>query len=122
MRRALPLFALLTILGAVAFTSGCEVLEIEDFPCPTGGTTLTFENFGQQFFKGNCNSCHSGPEEDRGGAPIEYVFNTVEQIRQHKDRIFARSAGPNTTMPIGPDDPPREQRDKLAEWLACGAP
>jgi uncharacterized membrane protein len=112
------------ILAAVvvALLPGCEVLEIQDFPCPSGGTTLTFENFGQGFFGSYCNSCHSAPSGERDGAPSEYVFSTVEQVRQHKERIFARSAGPNTTMPIGPDDPPREERDKLAEWLACGAP
>lgn len=112
----------LAALASLALFTGCEVLEIEDFPCPTSGTTLTFDNFGHAFFDAYCNGCHSGPEEDRGGAPPEYVFGTVEQIRQHKTRIFSRSAGPNTTMPIGPDDPPRAQRDKLAEWLACGAP
>lgn len=113
---------LLLAIASIALLPGCEVLEIEDFPCPSEGTTLTFDSFGRGFFGSYCNSCHSGPAEDRGGAPPEYVFNTVEQVRQHKDRIFSRSAGPNTTMPIGPDDPPRDERDKLAEWLACGAP
>jgi hypothetical protein len=38
------------------------------------------------------------------------------------DRIFARAAGDNTSMPPGPDDPPEAERAMLAEWLACGAP
>lgn len=115
-KRALALAALL------AASAGCEVAEIADYPCPTGGTQLTFQNFGKGFFNAYCNSCHSAESGDREGAPDGYSFDTPEQVRKHKERIFARSAGPNDSMPIGPDDPPREQRDKLAEWLACGAP
>lgn len=117
-----PLLGMLVLLLAIAPSAGCEVLEIDDFPCPPGGTKLTYAGFGGTFFAANCNRCHSAPSGEREGAPEGYVFDTVEQVRQHKDRIFARSAGPNASMPIGPDDPPREQRDKLAEWLACGAP
>ena len=50
------------------------------------------------------------------------VFSTRAQIFEHKERIFERSAGNNDSMPPGPDDPPIEERDKLAEWLVCGAP
>jgi len=50
------------------------------------------------------------------------VFDTVAEIREHRESIFAQAAGPNDAMPIGPDDPPRAERDKLATWLACGAP
>jgi uncharacterized membrane protein len=102
--------------------SGCSVLELADEPCPNGGTKLTYDNFGKPFFTANCNWCHSQETGDRRGAPENYVFDTVEEIRKHADRIFARAAGPNDSMPPGPDDPPREDRDKLAEWLACGAP
>jgi uncharacterized membrane protein len=112
----------LGMLAAVMALAGCNLEEIGDVACPTGGTKLTYENFGRAFFAGNCDSCHSAQTGDRQGAPAEFAFDTVAQVRQHKDRIFARSAGPNDSMPIGPNDPPREERDKLAEWLACGAP
>lgn len=117
MRRALLLLIALALPAA-----GCEVLEIEDFPCPPAGTKLTYQNFGQGFFSANCDRCHSAEVGDREGAPEGYSFDSLAQIRKHKARIFARSAGPNDSMPIGPDDPPREERDKLAEWLSCGAP
>jgi hypothetical protein len=118
MRRAI-FFA----IAALALPSaGCQVLEIEDFPCPPDGTELTYQNFGQGFFIANCNRCHSAEVGDRQGAPEGYAFESLDQVRKHKARIFARAAGPNDSMPIGPDDPPREERDKLAEWLACGAP
>jgi hypothetical protein len=46
----------------------------------------------------------------------------VPQVQRHRTRIFARSAADNDSMPPGPDDPPEAEREKLADWLACGAP
>ena len=54
--------------------------------------------------------------------PTAFVFDTVEEIRSRKTRMFARAAADNTSMPPGPNDPPVEERELLAEWLACGAP
>jgi uncharacterized membrane protein len=104
--------------------SGCGLfyVEIEDYPCPPGGTTLTYQNFGAAFMNGHCQTCHGSNATDRAGAPGEFIFDTREQIERHKARIFARSAADNDSMPPGPDDPPLEERTKLAEWLACGAP
>jgi uncharacterized membrane protein len=96
--------------------------EIEDYPCPTGGTTLTYANFGAGFMNVYCQSCHGSNATNRRGAPGEFIFDTPEQVLRHKDRIFVRSAAENDSMPPGPDDPSLEERTKLAEWLACGAP
>jgi hypothetical protein len=95
--------------------------EIEDYPCPSGGTTLTYENFGAGFMNSYCQSCHGSNATDRQGAPGEFIFDTHEQVLRHKDRIFVRSAAENDSMPPGPDDPSIDERTKLAEWLACGA-
>ena len=116
--------AQLAALAALAalITSGCTVLQLDQTPCPPTGTKLTYENFGSAFFTGYCNTCHSAPDGERSGAPMSYVFSTVDEIRVNKVRIFARSAGSNDSMPPGPDDPPLDQRDRLAEWLSCGAP
>jgi len=43
-------------------------------------------------------------------------------VHEHKARIFVRAAASNTTMPPGPNDPSPDEREQLAEWLACGAP
>lgn len=94
-------------------------MEIDDMACPTQGTQLTYASFGQEFVGEFCNSCHS---TSKAGAPGAYKFDTLEDIQKHKARIFIRAAGPNTTMPPGPEDPPELERDQLAEWLACGAP
>ncbi|MDQ3335898.1 MAG: hypothetical protein M4D80_12080 [Myxococcota bacterium] len=96
-----------------------DPLEIEDMTCPPQGTTLTYDSFGQQFLGEHCNICHS---TSKAGAPSGYKFDTHDQVKKHAKRIFIRSAGPNVTMPPGPDDPPELSRDQLAEWLACGAP
>ncbi len=120
MDRALAVFVLVT--SAVAGTSGCKVLELEDATCPPGGTKLTYENFGQVFFGSYCNECHSAPDGQRQGAPDSYVFGTLAEIQANKARIYADSAGTNNSMPPGPDDPPLAKRDQLGEWLSCGAP
>jgi uncharacterized membrane protein len=104
--------------------SACSVFytEIEDYSCPTGGTTLTYINFGAGFMSAYCQSCHGSNATNRYGAPGEFIFDTPEQVIRHKARIFVRSAAENDSMPPGPNDPPLEERKKLAEWLACGAP
>jgi hypothetical protein len=117
-------FVHLTVFLGGAFLVACSAFytEIEDYPCPPGGTTLTYANFGAGFMNAHCQSCHSSDAPDRLGAPGEFIFDTQAQVIRHKDRIFVRSAADNVTMPPGPEDPPLDERTKLAEWLACGAP
>ncbi len=100
--------------------AGCidSAMPIDEATCPPSGTTLTYDNFGAGFLATYCNRCHSSASN---GAPPDIKFDTLDEVHAHADRIFIRAAGPNVTMPPGPDDPPAEQRDRLAEWLACGA-
>ena len=106
--------------AVLLFLVACDQpLELSEMECPPAGTTLTYESFGQRFMGDYCNECHSNA---RAGAPSGYKFDTHDQIKKHAARIFVRAAGPNDTMPPGPDDPPELDRDQLAEWLACGAP
>jgi hypothetical protein len=100
---------------------GCNYESIDEHPCPPGGTDLTYENFGKFYFNKYCNYCHSAQIDERQGAPQNYVFNSRAAIAQHRERVFARAAGENDSMPPGPDDPPDAEREKLADWLACGA-
>ena len=114
--------ALVCALIVGALSSGCKETTLEDRVCPPEGTTLSYENFGKPFLDANCQRCHGEPSEGRNGAPSGYDFGSVEDVRTYKSRIFSRAAADNTTMPPGPDDPPIEERERLAEWLACGAP
>lgn len=117
MRRAI--FAALALAAALP---GCSVITIDEYPCPKGGTTLTYDDFGKGFFEAYCNTCHSAPNGQRNGAPDDEVFANVEDIRAHAAIIFENAAATNDAMPPGPYPPPLTQRDDLAEWLACGAP
>jgi hypothetical protein len=112
------------VLGLAAFglAGGCNIVTLDEYPCPPGGTALTYENFGAPFMASYCNSCHSAPNGDRNGAPDDFVFDTQAEVIAHKDRIFARSADTNDSMPPGPDEIQPVFRVNLAIWLACGAP
>jgi hypothetical protein len=110
--------ALVLVLGLAS----CDLQTIDEFPCPTQGTALTYDNFGATFLNGYCQPCHGAHGPGRNGAPAAYDFATVLDARGWRDRIFARAASINTTMPPGPDDPSEEERNQLAEWLSCGAP
>jgi mono/diheme cytochrome c family protein len=105
-------------LAVAALAAACNVgTPIEDYPCPPGGTTLTYENFGEDFFAAYCIQCHGGPNGYSGRS-----FTSLEDIRDNATRIFINAAADNTYMPPGPDGPPQVARDALADWLACGAP
>lgn len=97
-------------------------MTIDEYPCPPGGTALTYESFGKTFLAQHCNDCHGADAGDRHGAPEAYRFDGVDQVRDLRDRIFVRAAASNTTMPPGPYDPDSDDRERLADWLACGAP
>ncbi len=120
---------LIGALVVAASLSACAE-ERADRSCPTGGTALTWQNFGQPFFADHCQTCHSPDASVRMGShhggqqdiPAGYDFGAIENVRDKADRIYLRAAGANDSMPPGPDDPPEGEREKLAEWLACGAP
>lgn len=109
--------------AVLALVAGCfDATTIDEYPCPPGGTALTYATFGEDFLAANCETCHAADAPSRHGAPEAFTFDTPGEVRAHADRIFVRAAADNTTMPPGPDDPPADDRARLAEWLACGAP
>lgn len=117
-----------SVVAAIAFLLSAIVLgacapgeTYEEARC-IEGTALTWENFGQSFMLRYCNTCHTEGAVDRHGAPEGFDFPDVAAVRKHAAHIYDRSAGDNASMPPGPDDPPIEERDQLAEWLSCGAP
>jgi len=108
---------------AVLAMTGCfDGPTLADEPCPPGGTALTYDEFARPFFDTWCERCHAAEAVNRHGAPHAFTFDTSDQIRSHAARIFERAAATNTSMPPGLDDPPPDERERLAEWLACGAP
>ncbi len=95
---------------------------LEERPCPED-STLSAENFGAPFLLTQCTGCHhsSLPASERAGAPLDINFDALADVRKHAPRIWARAADSNATMPpLG--GPPQDERTRLGEWLACGAP
>lgn len=111
----------LCVLGVLLAACAEPVVELEDYPC-TDDPALTYESFGRAFLAEHCDRCHSAGPGLRHGAPEGYRFDTLDDVRRHRARIFARAATTNTSMPPGPIDPDPEARERLATWLACGAP
>lgn len=95
--------------------------------CPSQ-QTLTYENFGRAFMQSYCLSCHDSkvPTRQRKGAPSDHNFDKLSDIRSFAEHIdLYTGSGPlGTNMTMPPDDPTPtlEERRKLSEWLACGAP
>lgn len=118
---ARPSSSVLVAAGAAAFVAalvGCGDSggTSTGSTCPQG-STLTYENFGRAFIQTNCNGCH--------GASQSPTLTTQAAVQANATRIDELAAsGPNatnTTMPEGASVSV-EDRQKLGEWLACGAP
>lgn len=107
MRRMLAI-GLLVLFGCNSSGSGAT--------CPTS-STLTYDNFGRQFFASYCDRCHTSREGP--------TLNSLAAIRANSTAIDnAAAAGPsatNTSMPEGSPQPTNAERLQLGEWLACGA-
>ncbi|HEY8377484.1 MAG TPA: hypothetical protein VIK91_13405 [Nannocystis sp.] len=120
----------MTVILALTLAPACEGEE-EATPsgavCPND-STLMWENFGQAFMTTYCTRCHATTLTGaaRQGAPGDHNFEAVELVREQAEHIdWTAAAGPdrvNTAMPIGAPTPTEEERRKLGEWLACGAP
>lgn len=95
--------------------------------CPTG-STLTYATFGSDFMTSFCTRCHSSTKtgDDREGAPADHNFDGLAGVKDAGDHIAEYAgAGPaatNEIMPPGAPRPTDEQRQQLAEWVACGMP
>jgi uncharacterized membrane protein len=123
-RRAGLLFALALVAGVAAcHGEGAETLAT----CPKT-QTLTYANFGQAFMQKYCLRCHSASVQGsaRLGAPSDHNFDSLADIRSLAEHIDMNAGsgpgGTNTAMPEGDPTPTTDERAKLSEWLACGAP
>jgi len=78
-----------------------------------------WEDFGEGFVTGSCQSCHASTAADRNGAPEEVVFDSVKDAWEWSDRILARATGEAPTMPPS-GGVTESDRTKLTWWLLCG--
>lgn len=125
--RTPDILAALVALSALVAV-GCNVVTIDQWPCPPGGTTLTYENFGGGFFASYCNSCHSAPDGQRNGAPDDETFRTLAEyprpqgpdLHQRGDDERRDAAGPGRTSAPGAR-PPRHLAGLRGALTARGA-
>lgn len=95
---------------------------IQDHECPDD-SPLRYQNFGAPFFYAYCTGCHSAEQKDdmRQGAPLHLNFETLDKIRDQAVIIYNAAADTNDKMPPT-GGPEALARQRLADWLACGAP
>ena len=107
-----------------------EVAHIEDLSsgalCPED-SDLTYDSFGKEFVGKYCLRCHTSSltGADRL-APPGRDFDDLASIRTHARAIDQQAAsGPkanHASMPPNDPYPAMLQRQRLGQWLACGAP
>ncbi len=114
MRTLLPLALLL--FGACASETGPR--EVMGVQCVHD---LTYETFADGFVRNNCRGCHSAEltGDARHDAPRRMNFDSLEDIREHEDRILARATGSEADMPPA-GGPSHAERALFQEWLLCG--
>jgi len=97
---------LMAVTGAVCILAGVGSGRGDTGPgCPPGGTQLSWEGFGMQFFEKNCNRCHDYES-----------YTTVYDLRAEiLDLVLDGNMPPLTPVPD-------EERSLLAEWVSCGLP
>lgn len=78
----------------------------------------TWDNFGAGFVTENCRSCHMSASADRQEAPEDTNFDDEAATLEWADRILARAAGAEPSMPPegGTDG---DDRYLLEVWLRC---
>ncbi len=103
--------------------AGIVYASLADRPCPAG-STLSYANFGAQFFTTYCERCHASTNLGlaRNGAPTGVSFDTLMQIQTLRSVIWNMAGDKNTMMPAMGQKPSVAERTQLGEWLACGAP
>ncbi|HKP59334.1 MAG TPA: hypothetical protein VJV78_21570 [Polyangiales bacterium] len=130
-------FLCLTLLAALSCSneepseaSESELPHIEDLSsgasCPED-SELTYDSFGKEFIGKYCLRCHtvSLTAPDRV-TPEGRDFDDLALIRTNAHAIDQQAAsgplGNHNSMPPNEPFPAMLQRQRLGQWLACGAP
>jgi hypothetical protein len=104
-----PLFS--TIILALSL-SACGGNTSSGATCPSS-STLTYAAFGQGFMTRYCTGCHGDMASATG---------VRAKIAAIDERAAAGPNGINSSMPKSGAVPSDDERTKLGQWLACGAP
>ena len=86
-------------------------------PCDEA-PVVTWNNFGAGFVGHYCQGCHASTTADRYGAPESVTFDSVDEVWGWRDRVLARTAIDDPTMPPA-GGTSETDRQKLRWWLEC---
>jgi uncharacterized membrane protein len=110
------------LIIAMLVLAGCKGKEASIIECPED-SFLTYENFGQPFMLTWCTPCHSSylfTEEERQEAKEGVNLDSYEDLLTHSETIQIFAVDTDKMPPAG--GPSDDERDLLAEWIACGMP
>lgn len=105
--------------AALLLLVACAGDEAEPDPFCEDAPVVTWDSFGQDFLRQNCQSCHASTSPERNGAPEDVTFDTEEDAWTWADRILERSTPDPPTMPPRGGLEEDDQR-RLEVWLRCG--
>lgn len=119
------------LLGCfLIMSAGCEAGGTGSTCPPTGRPT--YDDFGRAFLQKYCTSCHATAlaGADRFSAPESVNLEAHAEVKKHLQAIDATAAaGPDGAFDFMPPrlstvqlQPTADERKRLGEWLACGAP
>ena len=114
---------LVSIVFCIFVFSACQdAADDTSVECPPD-SFLTWETFGDSFFRNWCTSCHSSDLATgfRQDAPREINFDSHTEAMLYNDRTLIRAGEALGGMPpLG--GPTEAERAMLVEWIQCGAP
>ena len=106
-----------SLLALVLVVAGCG----DDKRLECVDSAVTYQTFGDPFITNWCRGCHSEGlyPTMRQDAPVDVNFDTLDEVRAHKRRIYEMTVATDEMPPNG--GPSDEERALLREWLSCGA-
>ena len=104
-----------SLLWVFLLLVACEE-EVDDF-CEEV-PVVTWDNFGADHMRHNCQTCHASTTADRHGAPLVVTFDTYEEVMGRKQRILEVAGGESPLMPPS-GGVSAEDQWKLEVWLRC---
>ena len=106
--------AMLAAFVSATACTGASSTGLDPITCPPTGTTLTYTNFGDEMIANKCTNtsgCHSRER------PVMLSQTAIQQNASTimENAVYTDAMPKSGSMPL-------EERQKLGEWLACGAP
>jgi len=101
---------LLAMILALCTAPGCEteadtgepeVIETDECAEELEAYPVSWDSWGANFFATYCDSCHASGTLERYGAPESVTFDTLEEVRDQRERIEVRTLEEQDMPPTG---------------------